>query len=192
MDAATARRQAEHILAERRFHRHEVPRPFRGLLDFLNRLVEPIVNSLGNLFGRPDIGWPLLVVLVVCGLLLVGRLVRGRSWAGLHEDGERAPRRVDPARLEREADEAERQGDLERAIRLRFRAGLLRLHRARAIELEPSTRSGEVARALRSRDFEDVASSFDAVVYGRRPPRDEDVELSRAGWRRVLAAVTVR
>ena len=33
----------------------------------------------------------------------------------------------DPAVLEREADEAERGGAFERAVRLRFRAGVLRL-----------------------------------------------------------------
>jgi hypothetical protein len=192
VDAATARHQAEQILAERRFHRHEVPRPFRGLLDLLNRIVEPVVTALGNLFGSEALGWPLLALLVLGALVLVARLVRRRAWAGLYEGGERAPRRVDPARLEREADEAERRGDLERAIRLRFRAGLLRLDRAQAIALEPSTTSGQVARTLRSRDFEDVASSFDSVVYGRRPPGREDVELSRAGWQRVLAAVGAR
>ena len=192
MDAATARRQAEHILAERRFHRHEVPRPFRGLLEALNKVVEPVVNALGNLFGNPEIGWPLLAVVVAGALLLVARVVQGRTWTGLWEEGEGVPRRIDPARLECEADEAERRGDLERAIRLRFGAGLLRLDRAQAIALEPSTTSGEVSRTLRSRDFEEVASSFDAVVYGRRPPGDEDVELSRAGWRRVLAAVGAR
>ena len=192
MDAATARRQAAHILAERRFHRHEVPRPFRGLLHALSRIFEPVVRALGDLFGQPLIGWPLAAAIVLAALFLVAQRVRGRTWEGLHGGGERAPRPVDPARLEREADEAERRGDLERAIRLRFRAGLLRLDRARAIELEASTRSREVSRTLRSRDFDDVAASFDAVVYGRRPPGGEDVELSRAGWTRVLAAVGAR
>src|SRR5919206_479107 len=125
---------------------------------------------------------------ILAGLFLVAQRVRGRAWAGLHRGGGRAPRPVDPARLEREADEAERRGDLERAIRLRFRAGLLRLDRARAIELEASTTSGAVSRKLRSHDFDDVSASFDAVVYGRRPPGGEDVELSRAGWTRVLSA----
>jgi hypothetical protein len=192
MDAATARREAAHILSERRFHRHEVPRPFRGLLHALSQVVEPVVRALRDLFGQPLIGWPLAAVIVLAALLLVARTVRRRTWEGLRGAAERAPRPVDPARLEREADEAERRGDLERAIRLRFRAGLLRLDRARAIELEASTTSGEVARRLRSRDFDDVAASFDAVVYGRRPPRGEDVELSRTGWRRVLAVVGAR
>jgi hypothetical protein len=192
MDAATARREAAHILSERRFHRHEVPRPFRGLLDALSRIVDPVVRALGNLFGEPLIGWPLTALIVLAALLLVARTVRRRTWEGLHGFAERGPRPVDPARLEREADEAERRGDLERAIRLRFRAGLLRLDRAKAIELEASTTSGEVSRRLRSHDFDDVAGSFDAVVYGRRQPRGEDVELSRAGWTRVLAGVGAR
>jgi hypothetical protein len=192
MDAATARRQAEQILSERRFHRHDVPRPFRGVLDAMSKLFEPILHAIRNLFGEPAIGIPLAVLLVLGALLLVRRSVQQRAWEGLLEARERGPRRLDPARLEREADEAERQGDLERAIRLRFRAGLLRLDRAKAIALEPSTTSREVSRTLRSRDFEDVAASFDAVVYGRRPPRGEDVELSRAGWTRVLAAVGAR
>jgi hypothetical protein len=190
VDAATARRQAEQILSERRFHRHEVPHPFRWLVDLINKVVEPVVDAIGNLFvDQPFVGWPLLVLLVLGALFLVARIVRQRTWAGPREEGDRGPRPVDPARLEREADEAERRGDLERAIRLRFRAGLERLDRAEAIELEPSTTSGEVSRTLRSRDFDDVASSFDAVVYGRRSPGRGDVELSRAGWGRVLAAV---
>jgi hypothetical protein len=192
MDAATARHQAARILAERRFHRHEVPRPFRGLLHALSRIFDPVVRALGNVFGQPLIGWPLAAAIVLAALFLVAQRVRGGAWHGLHGGGEGAPRPVDPARLEREADEAERRGDLERAIRLRFRAGLLRLDRARAIELEASTTSGAVSRRLRSNDFDDVARSFDAVVYGRRAPRGEDVELSRAGWRRVLAAAGAR
>ena len=90
MDAATARREAAHILSERRFHRHEVPRPFRGLLHALSQVVEPVVRVLGRVFGQPLIGWPLAAVIVLAALLLVARTVRRRTWEGLRGAGERA------------------------------------------------------------------------------------------------------
>src|SRR5204862_4961182 len=64
----------------------------------------------------------------------------------------------EPRALEREAERAERSGDYERAVRLRFRAGLLRL------DIEPSTTSGAAARRLRSAAFDALADRFDAIV----------------------------
>ena len=58
----------------------------------------------------------------------------------------------DPDELERAADDAERDGDLDRALRLRFRAGLLRLGDRGAIRYRPSVTTSEVRRALGSRD----------------------------------------
>ena len=46
---------------------------------------------------------------------------------------------------------------------------------------------GALARRLRSGDFDRVAASFDEIVYGRRAPQPPDLELSREGWRTVLA-----
>ena len=71
----------------------------------------------------------------------------------------------DPAVLEREADDAERRGDLERAVRLRFRAGLLRLGDRGAIEYRPSLTTSEV-RGLLGSDF--VRSARGHVRRGRR------------------------
>jgi hypothetical protein len=94
-----------------------------------------------------------------------------------------------PAELERAAEEAERSGDWERAVRLRFRAGLLRLDEARVLPFRESITSGEVARKLRSREFDGVARAFDEVVYGRRAALADDATGAREGWRRVLAEV---
>src|SRR5207245_5848854 len=93
---------------------------------------------------------------------------------------------VDPGRLERNADAAERQGDLDLALRLRFRAGLLRLDRKGAIRFRPSITSGQVARQLRLRDFDDLAIRFDAVAYGGRHASATDVGSARAKWPRVV------
>src|ERR687886_629120 len=87
MDAATARREAAHILSERRFHRHEVPRPFRGLLHALSQIVEPVVQALGELFEQPLIGWPLAAVIVLAALLLVARAVRRGGGGGARARG---------------------------------------------------------------------------------------------------------
>jgi hypothetical protein len=58
--------------------------------------------------------------------------------------------REDPDALERQADDEERAGRFDIALRLRFRAGLLRLDRRGAIRYRPSLTTDEVRRALGS------------------------------------------
>jgi hypothetical protein len=93
---------------------------------------------------------------------------------------------LDPDQLERDAASAEAAGDLDQAIRLRFRAGLLRLDRVGAIRFRPSLTSSQVARTLRSHDFEELAATFDAVAYGGRAADVTDVTDARDRWPRVL------
>jgi hypothetical protein len=92
----------------------------------------------------------------------------------------------DPDALERAADEAERDGDLARAVRLRFRAGLLRLGDRGAITYRPSVTTGEVRRTLGSARFDELAGTFEAVTYGGRPADRPDVDSARREWPRVL------
>lgn len=189
-----ARGDAQSILRQRRFHRHHAPRPFRGVLAFVgDHVVRPLGRALGAILPSSLTVWAILGAAVLLLAVALARRAVSRRVELVTLDGDRLrPKRTDPRRLEREADEAERRGELERAIRLRFRAGLLRLEDARAIELEEPVTTGEVRRRLRLREFEDVARSFDEVVYGRRPPGERDVELSRAGWRAVLATAGAR
>jgi hypothetical protein len=98
--------------------------------------------------------------------------------------GEHGP---DPRELERLADEAERRGELERALRLRFRAGLLRLARIEAVPQPETLTSRQLVRLLGSEHFGLLARDLDEVVYGGRAASRTDVENARAGWPQVLA-----
>jgi Domain of unknown function (DUF4129) len=187
------RAEAQRILAERKYHGSRVPRPLHGFIEWLGRRLHFLVrwfDWLGrHVPGGRSVLWAILAgVIVGLAILVAMRLARRRS---LHERGgegvwARGERPEDPQALEHLADEAERRGDLEVALRLRFRAGLLRLGRARVLELRPSITTVEVRRALRSRRFDGLARSFDEVVYGRRSPRAQDVAAARTEWPLVL------
>ncbi|HEX2045105.1 MAG TPA: DUF4129 domain-containing protein [Gaiellaceae bacterium] len=190
VDARGAREDAADILAAGRYREPDTPRPFRGALEWLGERLEALYDGLAErLPGGGRTVWALLGALVVGAAALVSvRLVRrrgGYSVEGAARGGR--GRRLDPAELERRADEAEERGELGEALRLRFGAGLLRLERARAIPFRESLTSGEIARRLGSAEFERLAGTFDEVVYGGRPAGPEDVQASREGWPRVLA-----
>ncbi|HET9727886.1 MAG TPA: hypothetical protein VFR41_00620, partial [Acidimicrobiia bacterium] len=174
VDPNTARDAARHILRDRRFHTNPAPRPLRGVLEWIGDRLSPIRDWLGSALTHiieflPPIAW-LLIALSVFGLVVIRtwlaaqrRRVSTPSSARIRRVGET---REDPAELEREADRAERAGDHGLAIRLRFRAGLLRLGDRGTIQYRPSIATGEVRAALGSETFDDLAHTFDAVAYG--------------------------
>ena len=205
-DADSARRQAAEILSQDRFHEPEVPRPLKGVFDWIGDRLEPVTSPIGagisnfvewarDVVPGADAGlWVILATFVLVASALVAANLGGRrarlrfSEGGLVGTG----RREDPSALERAAAEAERRGDLEGAVRLRFRAGLLRLARVDLIEWHPSLTSGRVASAVRSPAFDELAASFDAIVYGGRSAHASDVDLARTKWPRVLEEVKSR
>jgi Domain of unknown function (DUF4129) len=188
VDPDQAREQARQILEGRRYKPADVPRPFEGVLDWIGDRLQPIGDFFSrlaeSLAGRIVLGALLAgAVALVTWFVARRRGAAGESGAGpWRADGERA----DPARLDRDADAAEQRGDLDLALRLRFRAGLLRLDRRGAIRYRPSITSGQVARQLRLRDFDDLAITFDAVAYGGRHASSTDVHSARATWPRVV------
>jgi hypothetical protein len=198
VNPAAARDEAEEILSERRFHGTETPRPLRGLLDWLADRLRVFGGAFDWLAERLPGGDSTAAVLLATLVLLVAAFAAARIAARrsrrILEERHRADvrRRVDPSDLERAADEAERNGELEEALRLRFRAGLLRLERANVIAFHESMTSGDVARQLRSQEFDRIANTFDEVVYGRRPPESPDLRAARDGWPRVLQEAGAR
>jgi hypothetical protein len=197
-DASRARAEARHILAEDRFKTKSLPDPLRGVKksvgDWLRDTFGSSAPSRGGLVTGKNhslspLFW-LVTALVVAALVIWAsvRIARNRAGnADVEADHEHDQEEITDAELlERMAEAAEESGELEAAIRFRFRAGLLRLDRAGAIEFRPSITSGQVARRLHLPAFDDLASTFDAVAYGGRAPSHPDVDASRREWPRVL------
>ena len=191
-DPAGARAEARDILSERRFREHGVPDPFRDLVDRVAGWLESLFDLLGELGdavpgGRPVVWALLLLLAAVAAARLASRTIARRRrapGAGSAPAGTLA--REDPEALERRAGEAAARGDHELALRLGFRAGVVRLHRRGRIDAEESRSTGEVARAVGSPAFDRAAVRFDEVVYGRRPAAAEDVDAARAAWEEAL------
>src|SRR5262249_54540448 len=158
-----------------------------GLLRRLSRLVPDIQAAIP---GPPAVTW------VVLGVLFGGiawfvarRVMTRRIRASADAAAESAVARGgDPRAPEKRAAAAEGAGGLSTALRLRFRAGLLRLDARGAISFRPSISTFEVRRALRSSDFDGLAATFDDVVYGGREPERSDVVAARDRWPAVVSA----
>jgi hypothetical protein len=190
--AAEARAQAREILSERRFHGADLPRPFAGPLEWLGDRLQPVVDWIDDrgsgVPGRPLVLWTVLAAgVLLAAATVTSTTIRRRALA--IEGARRAalPATDDPRALERDAERAERDGDWERAVRLRFRAGLLRLDRRNVIVYRPSLTTGEVMRAVGSPAFREVGERFDSIAYGGRPAEREDAEHARRGWAEVFA-----
>lgn len=186
------RAEAREVLAESRFHETRVPGPFRGIFDWIgDRLpdIEVPLDWIDDLLpGGRNVVW------IVLGALLAGaawfvarRSLTARIRASAQEQRALVEARdEDPRALERRADAAEAAGALQEALRLRFRAGLLRLDERGVIDFRPSISTYEVRRAVRSEDFDALAATFDDVVYGGRPPATEDVAAARERWPAII------
>jgi hypothetical protein len=191
--ADRARQAARAILRERRFHNPSVPRPLHGVLTTIGNglrhaghAVVHVVDALGaHVPGGAPVLWVILGLLVCAA---AGLLARGRADTvlGRHHRATAAVRPPTAGELEARADVAEAAGRLKDALRLRFAAGLQTLSEAELVS-SPATRpSGELARQLRSADFDALAGRFDEVVYGGDAARDEDVREARRRWPQVV------
>jgi hypothetical protein len=149
--------------------------------DFFDRLA---LNLPG---GRPVLFVILGALVLLVAAVLARTSIRGRAAAAARAARAREARREDPAELERDADRAAAAGEWETAVRLRFRAGLLRLDARDVIEYRPSLTTGEVADRIASPAFERVGADFDEIAYGGREAHQADEAASREGWERMLS-----
>ncbi len=191
IDPDAARGAARDILGDRRFRHEPAPRPLRGPLEWLGRRLQTAGEWIARVL-RPVPGWVWLGLAIAVVAAIVARIIvvalrrrvsgdrRGRVSSGLDAEPE------DPDALDRDADDAEQRGDLDRAVRLRFRAGLVRLGDRGAIAYRPSVTTGEVRQVLGSDTFDELACTFEGVAYGGRAARPPDVDAARREWPRVL------
>jgi hypothetical protein len=186
---ADAGRRARAVLAEGRFH-ERLPQPLKRPLQRLGDWLEDLWRALpGGPGGRW--AWAVIVVAAIAAAVSLRgiRRRRGVAESAVAAAASRGGAPDTPAALERRADEAEQAGDHALAVRLRFRAGLMRLGEREAIPYRPSLTTAEARRPLRSEPFDRLAADFDAIAYGGREARDEDARAARSGWSEVLAGV---
>jgi hypothetical protein len=196
--SADPRAQARRILAGQDFRRHPVPRPLRGPFRWLGARLRPVTDPVRRFLDRLDArGW--LATAVAAAVVLAAGIggmltVRRRDLAVVGGGGgwRGGAGRESPESLERQADRAERSGDHETALRLRFQAGLLRLDAAGVLRYRPSLTTGAVTRQVRSTTLARLATTVDEVVYGGRPASPDDVEAARRSWPDVLAEARAR
>jgi hypothetical protein len=188
-----AAQEAASILEGRRFQEPDVPRPFAGVLRTIGRWLEPLSGPLDRFWDWVAESVP--AQLVIAGLVFTGALLVSTRLVGRR--GAQAVRRsrsigieaggLDADQLEREADAAERAGDLDHAVRLRFVAGVLRLDRAGVIAYRSSLTTGQLKATVGSPVFAQLAGAFDEIAYGGRPAEPADIDAARQTWPRVLA-----
>jgi hypothetical protein len=187
-----AQRAAESILSEGRFHSSSVPDPLHGFLVWVGRIASDPLNGIGSLVNRLGSSFPggvaglwaaaAVVVVVVTGLLA---LRRSKTRIGCLQTAN-ATARQQPGELERAAERAEREGRWDDAVRLRFRAGLLRLGGHDTVRYPETTPNHSLARMLESEPLEQLSSRFDEVVYGGGEATEADAERQRVTWPEIL------
>ena len=154
VDPDRARNDARQILSDARYHKSPAPRPLRGPLSWIGDRLHGIARWIGDRLGAiPGIVWIAIAAAIVTAIIVRVVIVHNRNRITTSQSRASradAPDTEDANVLERQADAAERDGDLDRALRLRFRAGLLRLGDRGAIAYRPSVTTGEVRRALGS------------------------------------------
>jgi len=200
--AARAREQARDVLAERRFQPTSVPAPLRSVRErigeTLRKLGRPFEDGFNWIAGWFPGGSVLLsVVLAALALgaaaaLAARAAARRAGGATARGAGGRAHDRPSASQLRAQAEAAERRGELELALRLRFRAGLVDLDAHELIELRPALTNHELLRALPSATLAELVDGFEAIAYGGRPAAPDDVHRARDGWPRVVAEASAR
>lgn len=195
--ADAAREHAREVLSRSEYRRHEPPRPLRGMLEWLGDMLQPIERPFIDVWdwvnADPARYLPVAAAVVLVAIAVTIALGRRRSaFGGFDRDSRHRIEREDPDALERLADERERSGDLDQAVRLRFRAGLLRLDLLGALSYRPSLTVGAATRAVHAPSLAGLASSFDEIAYGGRAASADDIAAARTGWPRVLQEAVVR
>ncbi len=150
-------------------------------------------DSGGSGLGLGGVPLPvaLLLAALVIGAAVYGsfRVAGDRAAVELSEVGlgDLAASNLASKDLESAAAEAAQAGEYGLALRLRFRAGLLRLHELGVIRLRNSLTVAEVARRLPDSGVDQLVARFETVVYGGDQAAAADYEHACRSWPKVIA-----
>ncbi len=199
------RRTAEEVLSRPYY---ELDTPLRitapnWLWELFRWMLQPLFWLLELTEGLPQfLRWVIVVVLSLIVIALIAHIgyslmsaIRGTPH---RKRASTKPRQrvIDPAELEREADQAGGRGDHIGAIRLLFRASLLRLQQTEKRKFRPGFTNRDLLRRYRSSPLVDPLRRFvetiDAKWYGEEPCLEGDYVACREGHQQLLALMQER
>jgi hypothetical protein len=134
--------------------------------------------------------WPVVAVavLVIVGLFIGRYVIRRRQRIDIERVGAlEFALPEDPGQLDRLADQAEQQKDWQTAIRLRFRAGVLRLEHLGAIDRGTTKTARQISAVLRSQKFDSLSADLESVVYAGVEATPAQAADARQDWPAVVS-----
>jgi hypothetical protein len=198
-DPQIVRQTARDVLAQPEYQLD----PSTDFSDFIADFVE-LIKSVFRAIQRwfdwllgmsPILAWGIVLALVISVCLLIGHMawtvmavVRGDRRA-LDSLAELARRKVDPAELAREADDAGARGNYILAVRLLYRACLARLEQTEERPFRPGATNREHLNRYRATPLYEwlarLVSIIDLKWYGSEPCLASDFAESRDAYERI-------
>jgi hypothetical protein len=200
-DPQTVRHTARDVLA-RPEYRLETPSDFSDAVAEILALIRKVLDTIRRWFNllyemSPLLALAIVVAMVICLLLLLGHIlwtlvaVVRRDQRGPDALADLSRRKVDPAELAQEADDAGARGNYILAVRLLYRACLARLEQAEEKPFRPGATNHEHLTRYRATPFYDwlarLVSIIDLKWYGEEPCLASDFAESRDAYERITS-----
>lgn len=200
-DPQTIRRTAQEVVSRPEFQIRPTHNG-RIVWDLIWRILEPIFRFFGKLWDiSPALAWTVAIVLTIVLVGLIAHIAYTFQQAitrraGLGGALRLDSRKIDPIELERQAEDAAVRQEFITAVRLLFRAALLRIAQQEKRELRPGTtnreylrRYGQSAFAVPLQQFVEV---IDAKWYGYDVCQAQDYQACRRAHSAICAASEVK
>ncbi len=97
---------------------------------------------------------------------------------------------TDAELLERLSDQAEEAGQLDLALRYRFRAGLLRLNDLKIISFHPSITNAQWQLTINRETFNALTKDFNDITYGHKTCDSSVLTRARSSWAELMSLET--
>jgi hypothetical protein len=172
------------------------------VLKFIRTVLEFIQGMAESLSFLPDwLRYPVFVGLVALLVYLAYRIMRGIAGAARMPERSLSTRirqatAKSPDEYETLAAEAMREGRVIEAVRLLFRAGLLRIEQAENRPLRPGITNRELLRKYRATPIQEplreMVETIDMKWYGGRPASSDDFDRCHTAYGVLRQAISSR
>lgn len=192
-DPAEARRLAEKILSDRKYKEVRPPNPFERPIAWVGGTVRRLFSAVADFVdklipGNARQAWGVIALVagLATALFVIQLAVRRQRIRAAGDVDKLNLSTEDPSELEALAAAAASRSNFGESIRLRFRAGLVRLEQNRRITDPTHQTNGDIYEAVRAEPLLDLQRQFDHVIYGGSEANAQDEVEAVRNWNDLL------